>query len=69
MRERPLPQDAQKMSDALQFDDAIRFACFAKRRRRDVVNRNSGRSFAIKDAVVGVTMENSGCFESIDWLL
>jgi hypothetical protein len=55
-------------TDALQFDDAVRFASFAQRRGRDVVNRNSGRSLAIENTVVSVTVKNSGHFESIDRL-
>ena len=39
-------------TDVLQFDDAIWLPGFAKRRSGDVVNRNSGRSFAIKDTIV-----------------
>jgi len=57
------------MSDALQFDDAIWLSGFAKRRCRDVVNGNSGRSFSIKVAIVSMTVENSSRFESVDWLL
>ena len=56
-------------TDALKFDDAVRLAGFAQRRRRDIINGNSGRSFAVEDAVVGVTVKNSGHFESVDWLL
>jgi len=55
-------------TDALQFDDAVRFSGFAQRRGRDVVNRNSGRSLAIENTVVSVTVENSRHFEAIDWL-
>ena len=57
------------MSDARQFDDAIWLPGFAKRRCRDVVNGNSGRSSPVENAVVSVTVEDSGHFESIDWLL
>ena len=56
-------------TDALQFDDAVRFSGLAQRRGRDVVNRNSGRSFAIENTVVSMTVKNSRHFESIDRLV
>ena len=56
----------RRLTQALQFDDAVRFSGFAQRRGQDVVNRNSGRSFAIENTVVSVTVKNSGDFESID---
>jgi len=52
-------------TDALQFDDAIWLPGFAKRRCRDVVSGNSGRSSPVEDAVVSVTVEDSGHFESV----
>src|SRR5205823_11072671 len=59
----------ESATDALQFDDAIGLAGFAKRRSGDVVNRNSGRSSPVEGAVVSVTVEDSDHFESVDWLL
>jgi hypothetical protein len=41
-------------TDALQFDDTVKLAGFAKRRRRDIANGNAGRSLTIENAVVGV---------------
>jgi hypothetical protein len=55
-------------ADALQFDDAVRLSCFAKRRRGDVINRDANGRFAIENSIVSVTVEDGVHFESIDWL-
>ena len=59
---------ASAAADALQFNNAVRLSGFAKRRRGDVINGDSSRSFAVENAVVSMTVKNSGHFESIDWL-
>src|SRR6266487_2112320 len=59
---------ASAAADALQFNNAVRFSGFAKRRRRYVINGDSARSFAVENAIVSMTVKNSGHFESIDWL-
>src|SRR6184192_206656 len=59
---------ASAAADALQFNNAIRLSRFSKRRRGDVINGDSSRSFAVENAVVSMTVKNSGHFESIDWL-
>ena len=55
-------------TDALQFDDTVRLAGFAKRRRRDVVNGNAGGSLTIENAVVGVPVKHCVNAEPINRL-
>jgi hypothetical protein len=55
-------------TDALRFDDTVRLAGFAKRRRRDVVNGNAGRSLTIENALVGVPVKHCVNTEPINRL-
>jgi hypothetical protein len=64
---RALPE-VRWLGPGLQLDDPVWLSGFPKRRRRDVINGNSGRGFPIENAVVSMAVKNRVDAKSIDWL-